>query len=124
MIGFFSGGGNFPPGEMATRADGFRRIRPLIGSDPRSDPFDQIHRHCGVGGPALPSGRLEPMRSRPRPHHPVPPTPSSAFAGYRFAPEVITLAFRWYLRFGLSYRDDGRSATRVAGAFTELVLAI
>ncbi len=33
------------------------------------------------------------------------PTPSSAFAGYRFPPEVITLAVRWYLRFGLSYRD-------------------
>jgi transposase-like protein len=33
------------------------------------------------------------------------PAPSSAFAGYRFPPEVITLAVRWYLRFGLSYRD-------------------
>jgi transposase-like protein len=37
----------------------------------------------------------------PYPH----PAPSSAFAGYRFPPEVITLAVRWYLRFGLSYRD-------------------
>src|SRR6266545_4878026 len=33
------------------------------------------------------------------------PTPTSAFAGYRFPTEVITLAVRWYLRFGLSYRD-------------------
>src|SRR2546423_7127908 len=35
-------------------------------------------------------------------------TPSvvpTAFAGFRFPPEVITLAGRWYLRFGLSYRD-------------------
>jgi transposase-like protein len=31
--------------------------------------------------------------------------PRSAFARYRFPPEVITLAVRWYLRFGLSYRD-------------------
>ncbi len=31
--------------------------------------------------------------------------PSSAFTGYRFPPEVITLAVRWYLRFALSYRD-------------------
>jgi DDE domain len=31
--------------------------------------------------------------------------PKSAFAGFRFPPEVITLAVRWYLRFGLSYRD-------------------
>jgi transposase-like protein len=29
----------------------------------------------------------------------------SAFAGFRFSPEVIVLAVRWYLRFGLSYRD-------------------
>ncbi len=29
----------------------------------------------------------------------------SAFAGFRFPPDVITLAVRWYLRFGLSCRD-------------------
>jgi IS6 family transposase len=29
----------------------------------------------------------------------------AAFAGFRFPPEVILLAVRWYLRFGLSYRD-------------------
>jgi len=27
------------------------------------------------------------------------------FAGFRFPPEVITLAVRWYPRYGLSYRD-------------------
>jgi transposase, IS6 family len=31
--------------------------------------------------------------------------PSSAFAGFRFPPEVILVAVRWYLRYGLSYRD-------------------
>ena len=31
--------------------------------------------------------------------------PRSAFAGFRFPPEVIVVAVRWYLRFGLSYRD-------------------
>ena len=31
--------------------------------------------------------------------------PSSAFAGFRFPPEVILIAVRWYLRYGLSYRD-------------------
>jgi hypothetical protein len=31
------------------------------------------------------------------------PAPArSAFAGFRFPPEVIVLAVRWYLRFGLS----------------------
>ncbi len=29
----------------------------------------------------------------------------SAFAGFRFPPDVIVLAVRWYLRFGLSYRQ-------------------
>ena len=29
----------------------------------------------------------------------------SAFAGFRFPREVITVAVRWYLRYGLSYRD-------------------
>ena len=50
-----------------------------------------------------PSGQTPAVRSHadPYPH----PAPSSAFAGYRFPPEVITLAVRWYLRFSLSYRD-------------------
>ena len=30
---------------------------------------------------------------------------ASAFAGFRFPPEVISVAVRWYLRYGLSYRD-------------------
>ena len=29
----------------------------------------------------------------------------SAFTGFRFPPEVIVIAVRWHLRFGLSYRD-------------------
>ncbi len=29
----------------------------------------------------------------------------SAFAGFRFPPDVIVVAIRWYLRFNLSYRD-------------------
>ncbi len=31
-------------------------------------------------------------------------TELSAFTGYRFPPEIIMLAVRWYLRYGLSYR--------------------
>ena len=30
---------------------------------------------------------------------------ASAFAGFRFPREVISAAVRWYLRYGLSYRD-------------------
>jgi IS6 family transposase len=33
------------------------------------------------------------------------PVESASFAGYRFPPDVILLAVRWYLRYGLSYRD-------------------
>jgi IS6 family transposase len=29
----------------------------------------------------------------------------SAFAGFRFPAEVTVLAVRWYLRYGISYRD-------------------
>ncbi len=36
----------------------------------------------------------------------IPPIASkSAFRGFRFPPDVIVLAVRWYLRYGLSYRD-------------------
>ena len=41
----------------------------------------------------------------PRRCHPVCAAPSSAFKGFRFPPEIIVLAVRWYLRYGLSYRD-------------------
>jgi transposase, IS6 family len=41
----------------------------------------------------------------PRCSRPVRAVPSSAFAGFRFPLEIIVLAVRWYLRFGLSYRD-------------------
>ncbi len=34
-----------------------------------------------------------------------PPVDRSAFAGFRFPPDVIAVAVRWYLRYGLSYRD-------------------
>jgi IS6 family transposase len=35
----------------------------------------------------------------------VPAIEGSAFKGFRFPPEVVVLAVRWYLRYGLSYRD-------------------
>ncbi len=41
----------------------------------------------------------------PRRCRPVPAAPTSAFKGFRFPPEIIVLAVRWYLRYGLSYRD-------------------
>jgi transposase, IS6 family len=35
----------------------------------------------------------------------TPPRAISVFAGFRFPPEVISVAVRWYLRYGLSSRD-------------------
>jgi IS6 family transposase len=43
------------------------------------------------------------MKRNRRPRPPV--TVLSEFAGFRFPPEVILLVVRWYLRYGLSYRD-------------------
>jgi IS6 family transposase len=40
------------------------------------------------------------------PHRPAAvPAPRSSFVRFRFPPAVIMLAVRWYLRYGLSYRD-------------------
>ena len=33
------------------------------------------------------------------------PALRSSFAGFRFPPDVLVIAVRWYLRYGLSYRD-------------------
>jgi hypothetical protein len=46
-------------------------------------------------------GQAGPMRRRAA----RVPVPRSGFVGFRFPPEVIILTVRWYLRFGLSYRD-------------------
>src|SRR4051812_6712402 len=42
---------------------------------------------------------------RPRRLDPLPAVPSSTFKGFRFPSEIVVLAVRWYLRYGLSYRD-------------------
>ena len=61
-----------------------------------------VRRHCCVCG--------ERARSRQTVRHESPspcpaPIAGSAFAGFCFPSDVIVLAVRWYLRFGLSYRD-------------------
>ena len=43
------------------------------------------------------------MKRTPRSRPPV--RIPSGFTGFRFPPEVILLAVRWYLRYGLSYQD-------------------
>jgi len=50
-----------------------------------------------VGGESCEMTRVCPRR--------VGPVASSVFAGFRFPPEIIVLAVRWYLGLGLSYRD-------------------
>jgi hypothetical protein len=63
----------------------------------------QVTGHCCVRRVQVVYGRLPPVPARRRLRTPSPAR--SAFAGFRFPPEVIVLAVRWYLRFGLSYRD-------------------
>ena len=46
------------------------------------------------------------------PHRPAVQAPQSSFAGFRFPPDVIMLAVRWYLRYSLSYRDAELLADR------------
>jgi len=60
--------------------------------------------HPAGGGPR-PVGRLGQGWGMRRGRMAVPVDDRSAFAGFRFPPDVITLAVRWYLRYGLSYRD-------------------
>jgi len=55
---------------------------------------------CGMRGAGGETVRVRIVR---RAHVPV--ALVSAFAGFRFPPEVIVLAVRWYLRFGPSCRD-------------------
>jgi hypothetical protein len=60
----------------------------------------------------LTTGLLRWLRRRPsgetsdmKPAALAPRQSSICFASFRFPPDVIVLAVRWYLRFGLSYRD-------------------
>src|SRR5829696_8373473 len=52
-----------------------------------------------------PSGLAEEAGWVRRPGAARPHVERSAFAGFRFPPDVITVAVRWCLRYGLSYRD-------------------
>jgi IS6 family transposase len=50
------------------------------------------------------------MKRNRRPRPPV--QAPSAFTGFRFPPDVILLAVRWYLRYAVSYRDLGSCSER------------
>src|SRR6266508_6407704 len=86
------------------------RSRPLRGLEMAGSPRRRHHAALVAMAWALlhwlwrPGVRDTPVMRSHLYHRPY-PAPRSAFAGYRFPPEFITLAVRWYLRFGLSYRD-------------------
>jgi transposase-like protein len=46
------------------------------------------------------------------------PTTRTAFAGFSFPPDVIVLAVRWYLRFGLSNREARNCSPNAASRST------
>ena len=52
------------------------------------------------------------MRSDPAAHRALLGAAPSALPGFRSPPDVIVVAVRWYLRFGLSYRDVEELAER------------
>ena len=64
-----------------------------------------LHAPAGADGTVASAdqqlGQADLMRRRPARL----PAPRSGFAGFRFPPEVIMVAVRWYLRYGLSSRD-------------------
>ena len=62
--------------------------------------------HWRKVAPAGEGSSMRPRRSRP-----VPLVPSSAFTGFRFPREIVIVAVRWYLRYGLAYRDRGPRRT-------------
>src|SRR3978361_1815526 len=70
-----------------------------------ADPLDRVNclgRHEGtVASVENKIGQAWLMRRRPRRVS----ASRSNFAGFRFPPDVIMVAVRWYLRYGLSYRD-------------------
>ncbi len=73
------------------------RVNVHLATDLQSAPDGA--RRCPLGGTVALTDRVgrdtEPMIS----------SSTSVFAGFRFPREVISVAVRWYLRYGLSYRD-------------------
>src|SRR5262245_63105805 len=63
----------------------------------------RLRRARSVGALAVAVRHAWTVTSSARPSPVLPPR--SAFAGFRFPPEVIVVGVRWYLRYGLSYRD-------------------
>ena len=84
---------------------------PLRGSSDgaKHTPSPQAHRPIVVFWALLRWRKVAPVGEggvmRPHRSRPISTVPSSVFKGFRFPPEIIVLALRWYLRYGLSYRD-------------------
>ncbi len=79
-----------------------------------TDALDEVFRTEGINNLTTPVGsvalsvrvgRGEAVGMKRRRSCPPIKTGSGSFTGFRFPPEVILLAVRWYLRYGLSYRD-------------------
>jgi hypothetical protein len=84
----------------AHRAEALSYATLLLRDRFMREPFGD--RHCCSRCDRVGSRQTAAMRTR-RPRSAA--VARSAFAGFCFPPDVIVLAVRWYLRFGLSYRD-------------------
>ena len=74
----------------------------IVGYSPtKNDTF----RSAAIGSVALADRARVSERGSVKGRPASAPLASRSFAGFRFPPDVIVLAVRWYLRYGLSYRD-------------------
>jgi transposase InsO family protein len=85
-------GGDLFPGRRRSKASLRRLPMPI-------DQSDAALLHLLRAPPSRQTASMSARRPDPV------PVDRSAFVGFCFPPEVIVLAVRWYLRFGLSYRD-------------------
>jgi transposase InsO family protein len=90
------------PGNPNRAARAVGQIEETCLGSPGAPPSRSTHNGAVALGDSICGQGRWVMRRRSTPSLLV---PASAFAGYRYAPEVIVLAVRWYLRYNLSYRD-------------------
>ena len=95
----------------------------VVGADP--DPVEQVLSRRSERG-WWRSGMAEDAGQVRRPQSASPHLDRSAFAGSRFPAEVITVAVRWDLRYGLSYRpatEPTAPSSRPAGTRSDRPVA-
>ena len=92
------------PANSTSNCAGVKRRLKTVYREPSRRPRPRRSASRGSAVALVVERRVDETRSMRSPPS-ARPAPSSAFGGFRFPPDVITPAVRWYLRFGPSYRD-------------------